>query len=276
MNPSRPRLLLALVMGHWTLVIPPAAFAQRYLLKDGTTLAAGDVTVGTNALVQEVKIPSGGTYERRFPFADIARLDFPEPPTLDEAETLTTAGQSEAALKLLEPICRQFAPFPQTPGSPWPRAATLRLQCLLLGPDPAAVTNAARELMATGLGPEVTGVAKLALAQLDARAGRESLARLMLDEIVKDAPPAVTARAWLLRGDLAAARAAHAEALECYLRIPAFFGSLDELMPSALLGAARAYRGYGDTDRAERAALELLDRHPATLQAAQAKKEFNL
>ena len=47
-------------------------------------------------------------------------------------------------------------------------------------------------------------------------------------------------------------------------------------MPAALLGAARAYKGYGDTDRAERSALELIDRHPATLQAAQAKKEFNL
>ncbi len=47
-------------------------------------------------------------------------------------------------------------------------------------------------------------------------------------------------------------------------------------MPAALVGAARAYKGYGDTDRAERAALELLDRYPATLEATQAKKEFNL
>jgi hypothetical protein len=252
------------------------ASAQRYILKDGAALAANDVTVAANALVQEVKITSGGTYERRYPFADIARLDFPEPPALDEAETLATAGQGEAALKLLEPVYRQFAPFPQTAGSPWPRAATLRLQCLLLGTDETAIGAAARELMSTGLGPEVTGVAQLALAQLDTRAGREALARLMLDEIVKDAPPAVAARAWLLRGDLAAARAAHAEALECYLHIPAFFGSHEDLMPAALLGAARAYKGYGDTDRAERTALELLDRHPATLQAAQAKKEFNL
>jgi hypothetical protein len=253
-----------------------SASAQRYFLKDGTALAAADVTLASNALVQQVKIPSGGTYERRFPFADIARLEFPEPAALDEAETLATAGQGEAALKLLDPVYRQFAPFPKTTGSPWPRAAALRLQCLLLGTDETAIGAAARELMLTGLGPEVTGVAKLALAQLDARAGRESLARLMLDEIVKDAPPAVAARAWLLRGDLAAARSAHAEALECYLRVPAFFGGLDDLMPAALLGAARAYKGYGDTDRAERSALELIDRHPATLQAAQAKKEFNL
>lgn len=253
-----------------------SASAQRYLLKDGSALAAADVTLAANALVQQVKIPSGGTYERRFPFADIARLDFPEPPALDEAEALVTAGQGEAALKLLDPVYRQFAAFPKTPGSPWPRAAALRLQALLLGNDETAIGAAARELMQTGLGPEVTGVAQLALARLDARAGREALARLMLDEIVKDAPPAVAARAWLLRGDLASARAAYAEALECYLHIPAFFGSHEDLMPAALVGAARAYKGYGDTDRAERAALELLDRYPATLEATQAKKEFNL
>ncbi len=64
--------------------------------------------------------------------------------------------------------------------------------------------------------------------------------------------------------------------MECYLHIPAFFGSHEDLMPAALVGAARAYKGYGDTDRAERAALELLDRYPATLEATQAKKEFNL
>ncbi len=273
---SPPRLFLALVLGHWALVLPPAASAQRYFLKDGSSLAVHDVTVASNALVQQVKIPTGGTYERRYPFADIARLEFPEPPALDEAEALVTSGQGETALKLLDPVYRQFAPFPKTPGSPWPRAASLRLQALFLGTDETAIGAAARELMSTGLGPEVTGVAQLALARLDARAGREALARLMLDEIVKDAPPAVTARAWLLRGDLAAARAAHAEALECYLHIPAFFGSHEDLMPAALLGAARAYKGYGDADRAERAALELIDRHPATLEATQAKKEFNL
>lgn len=273
---SPPRLFLALVVGHWALVLPPAASAQRYFLKDGSSLAVHDVTVASNALVQQVKIPTGGTYERRYPFADIARLEFPEPPALDEAEALVTSGQGEPALKLLDPVYRQFAPFPKTPGSPWPRAASLRLQALFLGTDETAIGAAARELMSTGLGPEVTGVAQLALARLDARAGREALARLMLDEIVKDAPPAVTARAWLLRGDLAAARAAHAEALECYLHIPAFFGSHEDLMPAALLGAARAYKGYGDADRAERAALELIDRHPATLEATQAKKEFNL
>jgi hypothetical protein len=256
--------------------ILPVAFAQRYILKDNTALAAAEVTLGSGALIQQVAIPGGGSFERRYPLADIARLDFPAPEALDEAEKFITAGSGEDALKLIEPIYRQFAPFAKVPGSHWPLAAQLRLQALLLDTDNSAIAAAARELMQSGLGPDVTGTAKLALAQLDARAGKEALANVMLDQIVREATPAVQARAWLLRGDLAAARAAHVEALECYLRVPAFFGTLDELMPAALLGAARAYRGYGDTSRAERSALDLIDTYPTTLQATQAKKEFKL
>lgn len=278
------RPLPSLVIGHWSLVIStlavvavaPSAYSQRYQLKDGTILQAADVTLGSGALVQQVKIASGGSFERRYPISDIARLDFPLPEALDEAEKLVAAGDGPAALAKLEPVYRKFSPFAKLPGSHWPRAAELRLQALLLGNDMAAITAASRELMQSGLGPDVTGTAKLALAQLDARAGRESLANVMLEEILKEAPPAVQARAWLLRGDMAAKRAAHEEALEAYLRVPAFYGTIDELQPPALLGAARAYKGFGDTARAERSALELIDTYSATLQAAEAKKEFGL
>ena len=278
------RSLPSLVIGHWLLVISalvaaafaPAAHAQRYQMKDGTILQAADVTLGSGALIQQVKIASGGSFERRYPISDIIRLDFPQPEALDEAEKLVVAGDGPAALAKLDPVYRQFGPFAKIPGSHWPRAAELRLQALLLGNDMAAITSAARELMQSGLGPDVTGTAKLALAQLDARAGRESLANVMLEEILKEAPPAVQARAWLLRGDMAAKRSAHEEALEAYLRVPAFYGTIDELQPAALLGAARAYEGFGDSARAERSALELVDTYPATLQAAEAKKEFGL
>ena len=271
--PSPLAVTVATLLGT---ALAPTAHAQRYILKDNTALAAADVTLGSGSLIQQVKLPTGGSFERRYPLADIARLEFPEPETLDEADKLVAAGKGPDALQLVEPVYRQFGPFPRTPGSHWPRAARLRLQALLLGTDNNAITSAARELMQSGLGPDFTGVAKLALAQLDARAGRESLANIMLEEIFREATPEIQARAWLLRGDLAAARASHAEALECYLRVPAFFGTIDDLMPAALLGAARAYRAHGDTGRAERSALELIDNYPATLQATQAKTEFQL
>jgi hypothetical protein len=271
--PTPRRLPWLLAAG---LLLPALASAQRYQLKDGTILSAADLTIGSGALVQQVKIASGGSFERRYPFADIVRMDFPEPPELDQAREHVAAGRGPEALALIEPIYSQFAPFPKTPGSHWPRASELRLRALLLGEDTTAITTASRELIQSGLGPETTGLAKLALAKLDIRAGRADLANIMLDEIAREAPPEIQARAWLLRGDLAQERSAFTEALEAYLRIPAFYGTLDELMPTALLGAARAYRGYGDSGRAERSALDLIDTYPDTLEATTARKEFDL
>jgi tetratricopeptide (TPR) repeat protein len=270
-------------LGRWALgilaaaafVFPNEALAGRYILKDGIILQATDVTLGTNGLVQEVKLDGGGSFERRYPISDLVGIDFPEPESLDEAEKLIASNKGAEALALLDPVNRQFAPFSKVPGSHWPRAARLRLQALLQGEDASAIASAARELLQSGLGPETTGFAKLALARLDARAGNEALARAMLDEVGRDAPPEIQARAWLLRGDLALARSGHAEALECYLRIPAFYGTHDELLPTALLGSARAYKGYGDSRRAERAVRELVDSYPGSVEAAQAKTEFN-
>ena len=273
MRLSSPPALIALIAA---LLLPVRSSAQRYFLKDGTVLPATDLTLGPTGLVQKVKLPEGGSFERIYSLGDLARIDFPEPAAIDEAEALVAAGKGAEALPLLEPVCRQFAPFAKLPGSHWPRAARLRLQALLQGEDAAAIAAAARELLHRGAGPESAGLAKLALARLDARAGDEALARAMLDEIVRDAPPDIQARAWLLRGDLAAARAAHEEALECYLRIPVFHATLDELVPAALLGSARAYKGHGDTPRAKRVARELVDDYPASREAAQAKVEFKL
>lgn len=270
------RRALVVSVAAAALSLPGDGLAQRYLLKDGAVLQAHEVALGPGGLVQQVKLDAGGSFERRYPIADLAGIDFPEPPALDEAGKLVASGKGPEALLLLDPIHRQFAPFAKIPGSHWPRAARLRLQALLQGEDSAAISSAARELLQNGLDPELTGLAKLALARLDARAGNEALARAMLDEIDRDAPPAIQARAWLLRGDLALARPDHAEALECYLRIPAFFGALDDLMPAALLGSARAYKGRGDNRRAVRSARELVDTYPDTVEAAHARTDFKL
>jgi len=269
-------VLRSAALAFATLLLARPLSAQRYVFKDGSSLAATEVRLGPAGLIQEVKLAAGGSFERIYLLADLARIDFPEPEALDQAEALVAAGKGAEALPLLEPVLRQFAPFARVPGSHWPRAALLRLQALLPGEDSAAIAAAARELLQSGLGAERVGLAKLALARLDIRAGNEALARAMLDEIVHDAPPAIQARAWLLRGDLAAARDAHEEALECYLRIPAFHGTLDELMPAALLGSARAYQGRGDARRAERAARELVDTYADSAEAARAKTEFKL
>lgn len=262
----------------------PAVSAQRYILDNGASVPADLVKVSGSDLVQSL---AGGAAERRFPISNIARLDFPEPSELAETSALIASGQSAQALYKIEPVYRRFAPFSKTPGSWWSEAAILRLRALLLPPNtkvdpkaaeeaPARIRAAAREIMSISTDPEATGEAKLALAELDVRSGRSEMAVAMLNEIVRDAPGSVKARAWLLRGDLAMKRNAYEEALDAYLRIPALFGTLDELMPAAILGSARAYKGHGDNDRAERAYLDLLDNYKNTPQATAAKAESGL
>src|SRR5690606_16399692 len=185
------------------------------------------VRVGPSGLMETVVLSDGASYERGYPFADIRRIDVEEPPELDQAEPLLATGDAGAVLRLVEPVCGEFWPFRATEGSPWPRAARLRLQALLLGDDTEATTRAAREIVVADVGRELSGLAKLAFAQLDLRAGQHELAGLMLEEVMKDAPPLVEARVWLLRGELAAARKEHEEALEAFLRVPAFFGSFE-------------------------------------------------
>lgn len=250
--------------------------AQRYFLRGGVVLQAEEVTVGPDHLAREVVFPDGSSYVKRYPFADVARLDFPEPVTLGEARTLLENGRAAEALALLEPLHRQFAPFPNTPGSPWPRVARLRLRALLAGDDATAIAAAARGLIQADLDPDTTGAAKLAFAELDLRAGRAAVAELMLAELGTSVPPAVEARAWVMRGRLALERREYDKALECYLRVPAFFGGLDEVMPAALLGAARAHRARGDAARAKPYAIELADSYPDAPEAALARAEFGL
>lgn len=248
--------------------------AQRYVLNNGTALKADDVKLSGNALVQEIPLPGGGSAERRYLLNTVARLEWPEPAELAQATAQIAAGQPKEALDTITPVYRLFGPFTKTPGSWWTPAAALRLQALIDSKASSAeITSAAREIMTSATDPEAVGTAKLALAQVDARDGRDSLATAMIDEIVSDAPAGVRARAWLLRGDLALKRQAFEDAIESYLRVPAFFGTLDELMPAAILGSARAYKGYGDNARAERAYLDVIDTYPDSSEAAIAKKE---
>ncbi len=264
------------------LLVAVAAFggseadAQRYYLRGGAVLQADEVTVGPDHLAREVVFPDGSSYVKRYPFADVARVDFPEPAGIGEARTLLENGRAAEALALLEPLHRQFSPFPKTPGSPWPRVARLRLRALLAGEDADAITAAARGLIHADLDAETTGDAKLAFAELDLRAGRAAVAELMLAELGADVPPAVEARSWVMRGHLAMGRGEHEKALECYLRVPAFFGGIDEVMPAALLGAARAHRARGDAARAKPYAVELADAYPDAAEAVLARTEFGL
>jgi predicted negative regulator of RcsB-dependent stress response len=244
--------------------------AQRYILNDGRVLNQADVSLKGSNLVRQV---ADGA-EVSYPLSQIARLDWPEPEEIDQSRQLVAAGKGVEAEEKITPIYRQFAPFSKVPGSWWSEAALIRARALLAQEKKDETERAARELMSTAADPEVVAAAQLIMARIQVMLDKADLADAMLDEIMrKDASSEIEARAAILRGDIAYGRKEFEKALEFYLQVPAFYGTEEAVMPLALLGSARSYRGYGDTPRAERAYLDIIVTYPESAEAAIAKTE---
>ncbi|MET0263513.1 MAG: tetratricopeptide repeat protein [Rariglobus sp.] len=245
--------------------------AQRYILKDGRALNASDVALSGSNLVRSM---AGGGAEISYPLAQVARLDWPEPAEIEEARLLVAAGKGAEGEAKIVPIYNQFAPFSKVPGSWWSSAALIRARAFLDQKKNDEAERAARELMSGSTDVETVTAAQLIMARIQMLQDKADIADAMLDEIMrKDASSEIEARAAILRGDIAYGRKEFEKALEFYLQVPAFYGTEEAVMPVALLGSARSYRGYGDPARAERAFLDIIVTYPDSAEAAAAKTE---
>lgn len=251
------------------LLVAAPLSAQRYQLKDNRVLNASEVVLrGTNL------VRSAGGAEFSYPVADVVRLDWPEPAEIEEARALVTEGKGPAAEAKIVPIYNQFAPFAKLPGSWWADAALIRARAFLLQQRNGEAERAARELISSASDQETVASAQLIMARIQMLQDKPDIADAMLDEIMrKDLSSEVEARAAILRGDIAYGRKEFEKALEFYLQVPAFYGTEEAVMPVALLGSARSYRGYGDPARAERAYLDIIVTYPDSAEAAIAKTE---
>jgi tetratricopeptide (TPR) repeat protein len=258
------------ILAMLALVAVSPIYAQRFILKDGKTLNQADVVLKDGKLVRAV----GAGAEVSYLLSQIARLDWPEPAEVEQARQLVAAGKGVEAEEKITPIYRQFAPYSKVPGSWWAEAALIRARALLAQQKNAETERAARELMSTSADAETVASAQLIMARIQMLLDKPDIADAMLDEIMrKDASTEIEARAAILRGDIAYGRKEFEKALEFYLQVPVFYGTEDALMPIALLGSARAYRGYGDAARAERAYLDLIVAYPNSAESALAKTE---
>ena len=245
--------------------------AQRYLLKDGRILSDADVKLKGANLVREL---AGGGAEISYPISQVVQIDWPEPAEVGAARELLLSGKSVEAEEEIMPVYNQFAPFAKVPGSWWGDAALIRARALLAQEKKSEAERAARELMSTTTDVEIKTSAQLIMARVQMLLAKPDIADAMLDEIMRQESSAeIEARAAILRGDIAYGRKEFEKAIEFYLQVPAFYGTEEDVMPMALLGSARAYRGYGDTSRAERAYLDIIVTYPDSAEAVTAKAE---
>ena len=247
--------------------------AQRYLLKDGKVLKQDEVVLKGNVLVKAL---AGDAGEQQFPISQVVRLDWPEPAEIAEARSLLASGKVEEAEAKITPIYTQFTPFAKIPGGWWNDAALLRARVLLARQQNSETEKATKELIATSTDEMTRQSAQLIAIRLQLVLGKRIVADTLLEELMrKEVPGDIAAGAAVLRGDIAYSQKDFEKALELYLLVPAFYGTEDEVMPAALLGSARSFRGYGDAARTERAYLDLIAAFPNSAEASLAKREMN-
>jgi hypothetical protein len=132
-----------------------------------------------------------------------------------------------------------------------------------------------------GSSPELTNKIKLAKLLLQARKGDHAGVIAAATALIPQMDdPDVLARLHLLKGESLLALKKYEDAMNTYLRVPVFYGSQQEHLPKALLGAAKAFRGMDSPatrsqkleEVSNRYLSELIATFPVSKEAEEAKK----
>jgi hypothetical protein len=143
-------------------------------------------------------------------------------------------------------VLKFFEPLKNVPGSWWVKASLIKLDALDRLENDAATNSflATFEKEEAAKQPEVATQIQLAKLMLRARKGdHEAVIREATELLTKVDSSELQARLHLTKGNSLLAAKKYEAAMTTYLRVPVFFGSETEMIPKALLGAARAFRG---------------------------------
>ena len=264
-----------------TLALTTGALAQSLHLKDGRVLPTKQLRREKDNIIATMEIPAkepGGkptTGDFGFPLKDIFKLDFPKPSVLDTAPELIADGKAEEALGKLEPVIKYYGGFRDAPGSWWTDLVPLQVEALLALKRDKEAGEVADTFSRLVTDPEVQKFTKVFTAVARTRKGEHESALPLYDEAVRstertdilglvavnkgDSLTAI-AEALAAKGEVEHAAVRFEEALVSYLRIPALYRMQRMYLPQATYGAARAYLGMQDFERARRAVKELQGR----------------
>jgi hypothetical protein len=178
--------------------------------------------------------------------SEVTEIVWPMPARLQEAQNNVNRGEPAKALDNAEAVLKFFEPLKNVPGSWWVKASLIKLDALDRLENDAATNSflATFEKEEAAKQPEVATQIQLAKLMLRARKGdHEAVIREATELLTKVDSSELQARLHLTKGNSLLAAKKYEAAMTTYLRVPVFFGSEAELIPKALLGAARAFRG---------------------------------
>ena len=267
---------------------PPPPNAIRLELNDGKVIypksmrREGDIIRAT--IVIPPAQPGGPVTEGEFgwPIKEVFRLFFPKPAVLDTVPDLIAAGRAEEALKQLDPVLKYYGGFRDAPGSWWADAVPLQIQALLVLKREKEAAEVAEAFGRLALSEEFKQFTKAFNAVARTRKGEHETAILYYADAIKSTKrPDILGLIAVNKGDslLAIADALkekheidkaavrYEEALLSYMRIAALYPSQRMFLAQATFGAARAYFGFEDFERALVSIKELRENFAGTAEA---------
>lgn len=254
------------------------ASAQKLFTKDGWTVDYAQVTmVGTVAAWKTKDPATGGDKIINIPAANVVKVDFPDPPELEEGEILLIQGDAEGALKKFEPVFDQFSPFKATPGSHYVAAALCKLEALAMLKREKEYTSLRMDLRGMKLEGNDSVLFETAEARLDFAKGILGPASTVLIPLfAKTDSAAILAKLHALAGDIHSQKGELKEALESYLSISVFYGSQGNQLPRAELNAARTLAKQQHLEDARDMLQGITERHAKAPEAKTAKAELDV
>jgi len=269
------RLPLLLTLALIQAVLAGTARSQTFYFADGRKASMPEAKIqGTNILVPlKLAGTDDGSAVITLPIASLARIDWPVPPALADANADLKAGKPADALKKIDAVLGPQEPFRNVAGSWWNQGAiikTIALARLGKNVDADVMLDRMRRAKAS---PDDLSRGEIAIIEQLIATGKTDLANSRLSKIQGSATDdASLASIALIQAQILERAGKAEEALLAYLRIPVFYSGEDDQMPAALLGAARAYKKLGDTERAAATLATLTGRFPNSPEAAQAAK----
>lgn len=223
----------------------------------------------------EVRGPDGKATlaERGVGIADIERVEGDMPAVLKKAPAQLATGKAVSLLTEIAAAVKGTEALGEIPGSWWPRLVALQAGALLAaGKDAEAV--AAAGALAGSANPLLASEGKALQAVVAARKGDTSGAELLTSPLWKERDklaPGALAAVSVARGLVFLSKKDFASALKSFLELPVFLPDEAALSGIAQFGAAEAYLGLEDYDRAIATLEELVKTQPAAPESAKAR-----
>lgn len=248
---KRPRVMELIAI---LVLLATVLHADTLVLKNGQTVSGKSFLRKGDALVAD-----SGT---SVPLAEITGVECERPPVLKNAPALLAAGKMSTVLSETRLALPAAETYGALPGSYWPDLVSLQAHVLLAtGRD--AETAEILTIIKRSKDPGLAADSQALRALIAARKGDHSTAASLAESVLEDAArPSAVAAASVALGLGYLEKKQFPEALKAFLELPVFLPDETALSGIARLGAARAYFGMEDHDRAIATLEELIKVQP--------------